>query len=101
MIARVWRGRTKAEDAGAYQDYLEATGVRSCRATPGNRGVHVLRRVQAGEAEFVFISLWESREAIRAFAGQDLERAVYFPEDARYLLEMEPGVKHYEVFAEP
>jgi heme-degrading monooxygenase HmoA len=101
MIARLWRGRTKAEDAEAYRDYLFATGVRSCRNTPGNCGVHVLRRVHGGVAEFVFVSLWESREAIHAFAGDDLERAVYFPDDTRFLLEMEPNVTHYEVFAEP
>ena len=101
MIARLWRGRTRADQGEAYREYLFATGVRSCRKTPGNRGVYVLRRVHEGVAEFVFISLWESREAIRAFAGENLERAVYFPEDARFLLEMEPNVTHFEVFAEP
>src|SRR5262249_59716324 len=98
MIAGVWRGRTKPEEGEGYKAYLYETGVRSCRATPGNRGVYVLRRVHEGAAEFVFISLWESREAVRAFAGEKEERAVYYPEDARYLLEMEPGVSHYEVF---
>ena len=96
MIARTWRGVTPAAKAEAYLAYLEQTGVRACRATPGNRGVLVLRRVADGKAEFLFVSLWESVEAIRAFAGPEIERAVYYPEDAAYLLEMEPRVTHYE-----
>ncbi len=47
------------------------------------------------------ISLWESEEAIRAFAGDDLERARYYPEDAEYLLELEPRCTHYEVLKGP
>ncbi len=50
---------------------------------------------------FVFLSLWESREAIRAFAGDDLEKARYYPEDEHFLLELEPTVTHYEVAASP
>ena len=44
MIARVWRGSVAAADGDAYAGYLEETGVADYRATPGNRGVHVLRR---------------------------------------------------------
>lgn len=47
----------------------------------------------------VVISLWESMDAIRAFAGERPEKAVYFPEDERYLLELEPEVRHYEIGA--
>ena len=97
MIARTWRGVTPAAKDAAYIDYLNRTGVKACRATPGNRGVFLLRRLADDKAEFVFISLWDSMEAIRAFAGPEPEKAVYYPEDAEYLLEMEPGVTHYEV----
>jgi len=71
--------------------------VTDCRATPGNRGVEVLRRTVGDETHFVFISFWDSMDAIRAFAGDDVERARYYPEDRDYLLELEPGVTHYEV----
>jgi len=101
MIARLWRGVTPETKAEAYLEYLRRTGVRECRATPGNRGVFVLRRRMDRNAEFLFVSLWESMDAIHAFAGPDVEKAVYYPEDAEYLLEMEPGVAHYEALVTP
>jgi len=64
---------------------------------PGNRGVYVLRRVKLGRAEFTFISLWESIDAIRRFAGDDYEKAHYYPEDRDFLIELEPFVEHYDV----
>jgi heme-degrading monooxygenase HmoA len=76
---------------------LRRTGVRDCRATPGNHGVEVLRRTVGPETHFVFISFWDSMDAIRAFAGDEVERARYYPEDRDYLLELEPTVTHYEV----
>ncbi|MGH2724708.1 MAG: antibiotic biosynthesis monooxygenase family protein [Actinomycetota bacterium] len=101
MIARIWRGATRAEDADRYLGYLEQTGLPDYRATPGNRGVYVLRRLVDERAEFTLISLWESMEAIRAFAGDDPERARYYPEDDRFLLEKTPTVEHHEVAAGP
>lgn len=101
MIARIWRGVTHAAHADEYLTYLNATGLPAYRATPGNRGVRVLRRVtgagEGAQAEFILISLWESWDAIRRFAGDDVEKAVYYPEDTRYLLALEPNVTHYEV----
>ena len=97
IVARAWRGVTPAAKADAYLEYLERTGVRDCRATPGNRGVQVLRRTDGDRAEFLFISLWESMDAIRRFAGPEPERAVYYAEDRDFLLSLEPKVVHYEV----
>ena len=97
MIARLWHGAVPAAKGDRYADYLRQTGVTDCLATPGNRGVHVLRRRVGAEIHFLFISFWDSMDAIRAFAGDDVERARYYPEDREYLLELEPGVAHYEV----
>ena len=97
MIARVWRGAVHAEDADAYGSYIGKTGLAGYAATPGNRGAWLLRRDEAGRTEFVTVTLWESLEAIRGFAGEDVERAVYYPEDDRYLIERDLTVKHYEV----
>jgi heme-degrading monooxygenase HmoA len=99
MIARIWHGAVPAAEGDAYMRYLEKTGVPDSRATPGCKGVYVLRRREEPVEHFLFLSLWESREAIRAFAGDDLERARYYPEDAAFLLELEPTVTHYEVGA--
>jgi heme-degrading monooxygenase HmoA len=101
MIARTWHGAVRAPDADAYHRYLLESGVPSLRGTRGNRGVYVLRRIEGTEAHFFLISLWESLEAIRAFAGDNVERARYYPEDERYLLELEPTVTHYEVLEAP
>jgi heme-degrading monooxygenase HmoA len=101
MIARLWHGAVPAAKADEYMSYLERTGLPDYRATPGNRGVYVFRRTEEEVAHFLLVSLWESREAIRAFAGDDMERARYYPEDAGFLLELEPSVTHYEVAAAP
>lgn len=101
MIARIWHGVTPAEKADEYARYLNETGVPDYRATEGNRGVYVLRRVEGERAHFLTLSFWESLDAIRGFAGDDVERARYYPEDEAFLLEFEPAVTHYEVIVEP
>ena len=100
MIARLWWGRTKAEDYDAYLAYLEESGVAELHATPGNRGVMVLRRLDGDEAEFGIMSLWDSLDDVKAFSGEDVEVAHYYPEDERFLLELEPRLKHFEVARE-
>lgn len=96
MIARIWRGVTSAEKAEEYMAYLMETGLKDYRAIPGNRGVQVLRRTYEDKTEFLLLSFWESYEAIRAFAGEDLELAVYYAKDKEFLLELEPKVMHYD-----
>ena len=100
MIARVWKGRVREQQADAYLAYLKETGLEHCRSTPGNRGVSIQRRIADGVAEFVFTSRWDSWDAIRAFAGADPERAVYYPEDRAFLLELDPHVRHFEVLVD-
>ncbi len=97
MIARVWSGRTPESKADHYHSYLKKIGVKVYRSTKGNRGVYVLRRTIDGNAEFTLISLWDSMEAIRRFAGPDVDQAVYYPEDKDFLLELEPKVSHFQV----
>jgi heme-degrading monooxygenase HmoA len=101
MIARTWHGAVPLERADSYHAYLLQTGVPGLRTTPGNRGVYVMRRAEGELAHFLMISLWDSLEAIRAFAGDDVERARYYPEDHDFLLELEPSVTHYEVLEAP
>jgi heme-degrading monooxygenase HmoA len=96
MIARIWRGWTAREDAEAYARYLEEIAAPDSLETPGNRGFSVLHRPDGDREEFLTISLWESLDVIRAFAGEDIERAVFYPEDDRYLVERELTVSHFE-----
>ncbi len=97
MIARIWSGRTPKSRADRYLSYLKKTGLKDYKATRGNRGVYVLRRTVDGNAEFTLISLWDSLEAIRRFAGADVDKAVYYREDKDFLLELEPKVSYYKV----
>jgi heme-degrading monooxygenase HmoA len=99
VVVRTWRGATRAADADAYVTYMEETGVSALARTPGNEGVQMWRRVEGDRAEFVVVSWWESREAIVAFTGEDIERAVFYPEDDRYLLERGETVTHHDVVA--
>jgi len=97
VIARIWKGTVRRADGDAYAGYIRETGFTQYAETPGNRGAWMLRRDDGERTEFITFSLWESVEAIRAFAGDDLEAAVYYPEDDRYLVERDATVRHYEV----
>jgi heme-degrading monooxygenase HmoA len=99
MIARSWHGRVPTGKADAYYAYLRRTGLADYAATPGNRGVSVLRRTDGDVTHFLLLTLWESLAAIQAFAGPEYEVARYYPEDDEYLLEREPFVTHYDVLA--
>ena len=96
-VARIWRGRTLAAKADEYEAYLFASGIRRVRATPGNLGVTVLRRAEGDQTEFLVISIWESLDAVKRFAGADYEKAVILDRDREYLVEVEPTVRHYAV----
>lgn len=97
MIARVWRGRVRASDVQDYRDYIASTGLADYRSTPGNQGAFMFTRVEGHVAHVVTLSLWDRLESIRAFAGSDVTRARYYPEDGRYLLEFPETVEHFDV----
>ncbi len=96
-IARIWHGRTPAAKAEEYYAYLDEAGIKKIRAIAGNVGVQVLRRTTGDVTEFTVISYWDSLDAIKKFAGDDIEKTHNLPKDPHYLLELEPTVKHYEV----
>ena len=73
MIARTWRGWTSIDDQQAYVDYLLETGIRGYEATSGNLGAYILTRTVGDRVEFITLSFWESLDAIRGFAGEDIE----------------------------
>ena len=96
-IARIWRGVVRSGDGDEYAGYIEETGFAAYATTPGNRGSWMLRRDDGDLTEFITFSLWDSVDAIKAFAGEDIEAAVLYPEDERYLIDGESSVTHYEV----
>lgn len=97
MIARFWRGITPESKAKDYFEYLKSTGIKEAHTIKGNKGVMVLRRASEGHAEFLVISLWDSMDAVRKFAGDEIEASRYYPADTKYLLNLEPEVTHYDV----
>ena len=99
MIARIWRGFTRRENFDEYADYIEQTGLADLEAAEGNLGFLLSRRLLEDRAEFLVLSLWESIEAIEGFAGEDAERARYYPKDTAFLRRLDPKVEHYEVVA--
>ena len=103
MIARIWRGAVAKADGDEYEQYIDDTGFSAYGKTPGNRGAWMLRREEGGRTEFLTVSLWDDVEAIKGFAGEEHEIAVYYPEDDRFLIERDDTVRHYEVVhsAEP
>ena len=122
MIVRIWRGWTARADGDAYEKYMRDVALPGYGTVPGNRGGYLLRReetraerasrhspsrsdvpsgarAESEREEFCMVTAWESWDAIRAFAGDDPERAVFYPEDDRYLVERETRVTHYDAYA--
>jgi len=99
MIARFWTGTVRVADAEAYAKYIEGTGFAEYARTPGNRGAWILRRDEGERTEFICVSMWDNYAAIRAFAGDDIEAAVLYDEDERYLIGPSK-VTHYDVVGE-
>lgn len=99
MIVRIWHGCTRRDRADDYATFLESRAIPDYRSVEGNLGVSILRRDEGEVTHFLTVTRWRSEEAIRAFAGEDLLKAKYYPEDAGFLLEFEAQVSHYDVVA--
>ena len=97
QIVRMWHGRVPTSKAVAYREFTKGRAIPDYRSVPGNLSVHILERQEGDVTHFITLTFWESLDAIRAFAGEDVEKAKYYPEDAGFLLEYEPRVVHYEV----
>ena len=100
MIARTWRGTVEAGKGPAYLEIVRRTGLPGSRTTPGNLGFYVLQRRAGDHDEILTMSLWESEEAIQAFAGDDISRAVFYPEDDAWLASRDLHAEHWQVAGE-
>jgi heme-degrading monooxygenase HmoA len=100
VIARVWRGWTRAAEAHHYDEHYRADVLPGLRQIAGFRGARLLRRAVANETEFVSMTFFDNLNAIRAFAGADYEAAVVADEARRVLVRFDDRVVHYEVSAE-
>ena len=96
VVAREWKGRAAPARADEYHRYLLG-GVAKLRSVPGSLGVQVMRREEAGAVEFTVIAYWETRKAIEAYAGRDIDKPRHLPRDREFLLELPTRVLHYDV----
>ncbi len=99
MIARHWRGWTKAEDADGYESFLKDKVLPALSGISGYRGRYVLRKDDLVESEFVVVNLFDSLEAVKQFAGADYSIPVFEPEAKEFLSRIEPFATHYDVRA--
>ena len=97
MIVRLWHGRVPTSKAKAYREFTNSRAMPDSQSVPGNQSVHILERQEGEITHFITLTFWDSLDVIRGFAGEDVERAKYYPEDSDFLLEFEPNVVHYEV----
>lgn len=97
MIARVWHGWTKPEDAEGYESHLKPELLPGLSKVKGFLGSHLLRRSVGGEIEFITIIFWDSLDTVRAVAGPDYETAVIPEERRKYLKRFDAKAAHYEV----
>jgi heme-degrading monooxygenase HmoA len=100
IILRKWSGRIRTADEDEYVAYIEKTGLKEYSETSGNLGYQMMMRTLGeGVSEVTTLSWWRDMEAVRDFAGDNPERAVYYPEDDRFLLDRPEFVEHHRVFA--
>jgi hypothetical protein len=98
MIARLWRGKaSNGVNADAYMRHAASTVFPSLNELAGHRGAWLLRREFDGGAEFLAVTLWESRRSIEAFTGPDIGKAVVEPEGQAALSEFDDFALHYDV----
>jgi heme-degrading monooxygenase HmoA len=97
MIVRMWHGRVPSSKASAYRKFLNERAIPDYQSVAGNISVHILERADGDVTHFVTMTFWESLDAIRTFAGEEVTKAKYYPEDRGFLLEFEPEVIHYQV----
>lgn len=101
VIARIWKGWTEKQDADEYEGLLRGTVYPGFRSIPGYIDGYILRQEKENETEFVTINMFDSIEAVKAFAGEEYETPVFEPEARRLLSKVEQVARHYEVKKSP
>lgn len=98
MVARIWHGVVPISKADEYLRLMRRIAIPDYKATPGNRGAFALRENRGDETHFLMLTFWESRDSIQSFAGENIQSAKYYDFDRDFLLDLEPFVRHYELY---
>jgi len=97
MIIREWRGRASRSRSEAYPAHFREKVVPELRELPGFAGADLGQRRLDDMLEFVVLTRWQSMEAVRGFAGADIEKAVVEPDAVAALVDFDSSVRHYEL----
>jgi heme-degrading monooxygenase HmoA len=100
MIARIWHGVVPISKSSEYLRLMRTVAIADYKSVPGNRGAFTLQRIEGENAHFIMLTFWESREAMAQFAGDNIELAKYYDFDSDFLSELEPLVKHFQLYEE-
>ncbi len=100
MIVRLWHGRTNTSKADEYAEFMKERAAPDYGSVDGLMKLYFLRRTEEDAAHFLLVTLWDSMESVKKFAGEHPEKAKYYPEDDAFLLEKEETSALYEVFFE-
>ena len=101
MVVRAWRGYAAPTNTEAYPRHLLQAVRPKLEQLPGFRGLYLLRRPGPSEVEYQVLTLWDSMDAVRTFAGATPERAVVEPEAQAALVRYDTEVRHYELVVGP
>jgi heme-degrading monooxygenase HmoA len=97
MIARFWTAKIAQGHAHVYADHLKSQVLTTLRKVDGYIGAKLLERETAEGTEIVVITLWQSLDSIRKFAGPDVEKAVVSDDIVSLFLQYDQRVRHYKV----
>jgi heme-degrading monooxygenase HmoA len=98
-VARVWHGVTPRVKRDEFIHYVGETGIKDLRKSKGNLGAYLFTRDVGDNTEFLLVSLWDSEDSIKSFAGDDIRKPKYYKRDSELLAELEPSVTHFRVAA--
>jgi len=100
MIVRLWHGKTSVSNADEYTEFMKERAAPDYASIDGLKKLYFLRRIDGETAHFLLVTLWDSMESVKKFAGEHPEKAKYYPEDDSFLLEKEETSALYELFFE-
>ena len=100
MIVRLWHGRVDASKADEYAEFMKERAAPDYSSVSGLLKLQFLRKIESDVAHFLLVTYWDSIESVKKFAGEQADKAKYYPEDAEFLLEKEETSPLYEVFYE-
>jgi uncharacterized damage-inducible protein DinB len=98
MITRIWHGKTKKKNADIYRRYVIETGIPDYQKTEGILDIQILQKDEGDETDIWTVTRWKDINSIKVFAGEDYDKAKYYPEDKKYLLGLEPNAEHFNTF---